>query len=191
MSPVLKDHIQKFVSITGEEAQAIAASFQTIHLKKKQNILEEGQLCRQHYFVEKGIVRMFYVNEKGVEHTTQFALEGWWITDLMSFQNRQPTGFYIQAVEAATLLAIDFDAQETLLKQYPVMERYFRIIFQKVYAANQLRIKYLYDYSSEEMYDQFARQNPAFVQRIPQYLLASFLGFTPEYLSELRRKKLS
>lgn len=191
MSPVLKDHIQKFVPVTEEEIQHIASFFQTIHFKKKQNLLEEGQLCRQHYFVEKGVVRMFYVNEKGVEHTTQFALEGWWITDLMAFQNRLPAGFSIQAVQAATVLAIGCDEQEILLAQYPAMEKYFRIIFQKAYAANQLRIKYIYNFTSEEMYDLFAEQNPAFVQRIPQYLLASYLGFTPEYLSELRRKKLS
>lgn len=191
MQQALIDHIQKFVSISSQEYENIASFFQPLHVKKKQNLLQEGQVCKQHYFIEKGILRMFYVNEKGVEHTTQFALENWWITDHMSFQNRQPSDFYIQAVEAADVLVIDHQQQETLMQQFPVMEKYFRIIYQKAYAANQFRIKYIYDLTSEEMYDNFAGKNPEFVQRIPQYLLASYLGFTPEYLSELRRKKLS
>lgn len=191
MPDILKAHIAKFISLTGEDVAEVLPFFQSIHLKKKQNILSEGQVCKQHYFVEKGLLRMFYVNDKGVEHTIQFALENWWLTDLMSYQHRKPSGFYIQAVEATELMAITLEDQEKLLEKYPVMEKYFRIIFQKAYAANQLRIKYIHDFSSAEMYDRFAEQNPAFVQRVPQYLLASYLGFTPEYLSELRRKKLS
>jgi CRP-like cAMP-binding protein len=191
MPEILKTHIARFISLKGEDSSQVLSFFQSIHLKKKQNILSEGQVCKQHYFVEKGLLRMFYINDKGVEHTIQFALENWWLTDLMSYQDRRPSGFYIQAVEATELMAINLEDQEKLLEQYPVMEKYFRIIFQKAYAANQLRIKYIHDLSSAEMYDRFAGQNPAFVQRVPQYLLASFLGFTPEYLSELRRKKLS
>ncbi len=190
MSALLKDHIKKFVALTEEEYDAVVSFFQPIQVKKKQNLLEEGQVCRQHYFIEKGILRMFYINEKGVEHTTQFALENWWLTDHMSFQQQQPSVFNIQAVETTSLLAIGFDEQAQLLQQVPDMEKYFRIIYQKAYAANQFRIKYIYDLSSEESYDNFAEKNPDFVQRIPQYLLASYLGFTPEYLSELRRKKM-
>lgn len=190
MSTPLKDHIQKFIALSKEDYDVVASFFQPLTVKKKQNLLEEGQICRHHYFVEKGILRLFYINEKGVEHTTQFALENWWLTDHMSYQNQQPSAFNIQAVETADVLAIGLEEQARLLQQVPAMEKYFRIIYQKAYAANQFRIKYIYDLSSEESYDNFAAKNPGFVQRIPQYLLASYLGFTPEYLSELRRKKM-
>lgn len=190
MSTPLKDHIQKFIALSKEDYDVVASFFQPLTVKKKQNLLEEGQICRHHYFVEKGILRLFYINEKGVEHTTQFALENWWLTDHMSYQNQQPSAFNIQAVETANVLAIGLEEQARLLQQVPAMEKYFRIIYQKAYAANQFRIKYIYDLSSEESYDNFAAKNPGFVQRIPQYLLASYLGFTPEYLSELRRKKM-
>lgn len=187
---LLLSHIRKFVFLSPQEEDKVCSYFKPLQFKKKQNLLEEGHVCRQHYFVEKGILRMFYINEKGVEHTTQFALENWWLTDHMSYQNQQPSTFNIQAVERASVLAINFDAQNELLEKIPSMEKYFRIIYQKAYAANQFRIKYIYDLTSEESYDNFAEKNPTFVQRIPQYLLASYLGFTPEYLSELRRKKL-
>lgn len=190
MSTPLKDHIQKFIALSKEDYDVVASFFQPLTVKKKQSLLEEGQICRHHYFVEKGILRLFYINEKGVEHTTQFALENWWLTDHMSYQNQQPSAFNIQAVETADVLAIGLEEQARLLQQVPAMEKYFRIIYQKAYAANQFRIKYIYDLSSEESYDNFAAKNPGFVQRIPQYLLASYLGFTPEYLSELRRKKM-
>lgn len=190
MSRILLQDINQLISLSEEEKKAIASFFTDVTLKKKETVLEEGQVCKQHYFVEKGLLRMYYVNEKGVEHTTQFALENWWLTDHMSFQKQLPSGFYIQAVEESHVSAISLHDQEQLLVQHPSMEKYFRIVYQRAYAANQFRIKYIYDLSKEEMYDTFATKNPEFVQRIPQYLLASFLGFTPEYLSELRRKKM-
>ena len=131
---------------------------------------------------------MFFVNEKGIEQTTQFAIENWWITDYAAFQQQQPSGFYLQAVEKTEVATITLESQERLLKQYPQMESYFRIIYQRANAAAQLRIKYLYDFSREELYHHFNNKYPEFTQRIPQYLLASFLGFTPEYLSEIRKK---
>jgi hypothetical protein len=126
-----------------------------------------------------------------VEQTTHFAIENWWLTDYLAFQSQQTTGFYIQAVENTQVLAIDWHAQERLLAQYPYLERYFRLVYQRAYGADQLRIKYLYAFSREELYHHFSTHFPEFIQRIPQYLLASFLGFTPEYLSEIRKKKRS
>lgn len=134
---------------------------------------------------------MFFVNEKGVEQTTQFAIENWWMSDYLSFERGQPSDFSIQAVEKTEVLSIDHFSQEALLKDFPFMERYFRLVMQHAYAASQYRIKYLYGLSREELYHHFNRHFPEFVQRVPQYLLASFLGFTPEYLSEIRAKKLS
>ncbi|MFL5787475.1 MAG: Crp/Fnr family transcriptional regulator, partial [Flavisolibacter sp.] len=99
--------------------------------------------------------------------------------------------FYIQAVEESQIISLDYQAQEKMLQEFPVMERYFRLIHQRVHAASQNRLKGLFSQTREEIYRQFVKQYPEFVQRIPQYLLASFLGFTPEYLSELRAKNLS
>jgi CRP-like cAMP-binding protein len=158
---------------------------------KKQNLLLEGNICRANYFVLNGCLRLFFVNEKGVEQTIQFALENWWLADYSSFSSQKPSGFYIQAVEKSELMSLDFKSQEKLLKEFPQMERYFRSIHQRAHAAFQFRIKSLYSVSREELYHMFNKLYPNFVQRIPQYLLASFLGFSAEYLSEIRRKKIS
>jgi len=191
MSEQLISHLTKYIEIDSEDIPLILAYFQHVRLHKKENILEEGQICKANYFVVKGCIRLFFVNEKGVEQTTQFAIENWWLTDHFAFQNHQISGFYIQAVENTDLIALSLQSQEELFIQFPQMEKYFRLIYQRAYAASQLRMKYQYDFSREELYHHFNDRFPEFIQRIPQYLLASYLGFTPEYLSEIRKKKRS
>ena len=151
----------------------------------------EGKICHANYFVVQGCLRLFFINEKGVEQTIQFAIENWWLSDYTSFEKQEPATFYIQAVEKSEVVALTYNKQEEMLQQFPQMERYFRLMHQRANAAAQFRIKGLYNLSGEERYHQFNKRYPEFVQRVPQYLLASFLGFTPEYLSEIRSKKLS
>lgn len=102
-----------------------------------------------------------------------------------------PSEFYIQAIEQSTILYISQGNQEQLLNAFPIMERYFRFVYQRAYAAAQRRVQYLFSFSKEEFYYQAIRNHPEFVQRVPQYLIASYLGFTPEYLSEIRKKYIS
>ena len=189
MSTQLKKHIEKFVEITEQDYAEIASFFTVINAVKKQNLLRQGDVCRSNYFVSKGCLRLFFINEKGVEQTVQFALENWWLADYTSFSSQKISDFYIQAIEKSEILALDYSSQEKMLDQFPQMEKYFRLIHQRAHAAYQFRVTSLYSVSREELYHQFVKRYPEFVQRIPQYLLASFLGFTPEYLSEIRSKK--
>jgi len=189
MSNTLFKHIRKFAQISEEDFAKILTFFEPISIKKKEILLNEGQICRKHFFVLKGCLRLFYVKETGTEQTTQFAIESWWMTDNLAFLEQKPSAFSIQAVEPSEILTITYEAQEKMLAQFPQMERYFRRVFEKSFAAAQLRIKYINDYSSEELYLHFANSQPTFLQRIPQYLLASYLGFTPEYLSEIKKKQ--
>ncbi|MGN6435296.1 MAG: Crp/Fnr family transcriptional regulator, partial [Agriterribacter sp.] len=121
-------HIGKYISISKEELDAIAGFLKPMQLKKKQNLLAEGNICHHNYFVAKGCLRMFFINEKGVEQTTEFALENWWLSDYASFEKQQPSGFYIQAVEKSDVVALHFQEQEKMLREYPQMERYFRLL---------------------------------------------------------------
>ncbi|HEX2607219.1 MAG TPA: Crp/Fnr family transcriptional regulator [Flavisolibacter sp.] len=191
MSLPLKQHIRKFVAITDAEFTEIMEYFSMEEVRKKTNMLVEGKICRYHYFVQEGCLRKFFINDKGLEQTTEFALENWWMTDHISYESNKPSEFYIQAVENSIICRMEFNAQELLLQKIPKMERYFRFIYQRAFAASQMRIKYLYSLSKEEMYQHFSAHYPDFVQRIPQNLLATFLGFTPEYLSELRKRRSS
>lgn len=191
MSQVFHQHLEKFIKFSDHEFEEILKFFDKKSVSKKENLLEEGQICRHHYFVLKGLLRKFYNNEKGIEQTTEFAIETWWMTDNVAYEHKLPTEFYIQAVEKSEVLYITQENQEKLLKAYPEMERYFRFIYQRAFAAAQMRIKYLFSLSKEDFYFKLVQNHPEFVQRVPQYLIASFLGFTPEYLSEIRRKNVS
>lgn len=191
MSQIFKQHIAKFAEISDDDLEEILSFFEMKVISKKENILEEGQLCRHNIFVLKGLLRKFFINEKGNEQTIEFAIETWWINDNIAFERKCATEFYIQAVEKSEILCITYENQEKLVKAFPAMERYFRFVYQRAYAAAQMRIKYLFSLSKEDFYFNLAYRYPEFVQRVPQYLIASFLGFTPEYLSEIRKKSIS
>ncbi len=189
MQPAFISHVKKFVPLSAEEEQIVNAHVHVLNIKRKSWLLTEGQICRSNYFVENGCLRMYYITDRGTEQITQFALENWWLADFMSLTTQKPTPFFIQAIEDAQVVALDYHKQEELLKQMPKMERYFRLMMQRGYAAMQMRIKYLHDFSKEGAYLQFSTMFPEFVQRVPQYMLASYLGLTPEYLSEIRKRK--
>jgi len=191
MHEILIQHINTLVNADTDLATVAPAYFKELYLTKKEIILKEGQACNYNYFVAKGCLRMYYINDKGVEHTTQFALENWWLSDYIAFDSGQPAGFYIQAVEQSEILAIDHATLQKLFLLHPYIESYFRKIYQKAYAASQRKAKYFNDFSKEELYTHFSKSYPGFINRIPQYLIASYLGFTPEYLSEIRKRIVS
>ena len=191
MSTILESHLNKFITVKSDEFLEIMTYFKLQTVNKNQNLLEEGQVSNAIYFVLNGILRKFFTNEKGVERTTEFAIENWWMTDHFSYINHSPTEFTIQAVQKTEILVLNNEQQQLLLQKHPSMEKYFRYIYQKAFAASQMRIKFMYDLSREELYHYFKQVQPEFLQRVPQYLIASYLGFTPEYLSEIRRKSIS
>mgnify|MGYP003656236519 CR=1 FL=1 len=191
MRNIFKKHIEKFAKVSDKEFEEIITFFETKSVSKKENLVEQGQICRHHFFILEGLLRKFFINEKGAEQTTEFAIETWWITDNFAYERQVSTQFYIQAVEKSIILFITQENQEKLMQKFPQMERYFRFVYQRAYAAAQRRIQFLFSLSKEEFYYQAVRNHPEFIQRVPQYLIASYLGFTPEYLSEIRKRLLS
>ena len=188
MYPALINHIRNYIELDEDQIRIIDKYFRRLKLKNKEYLLEGGQICKSYFFIEKGCVRMFFNTDKGTEQITQFAMENWWITDYFSFADQNVSEYNIQAIEKSEILVIDHRSFNQLVEELPVLERYFRIIMQRAVAASQLRIKLLYDLSKEELYLHFSSYFPEFVQRVPQYMLASYLGLTPEYLSEIRKK---
>ena len=182
-------HINKFVKLDEHEEQLVCDSVNLVEVKKKQFILKADEICRANYFVSKGCMRLYFINRNGQEQITQFGLENWWITDYSSLETGKPSLYYLQAIEDAELISISKKAYEELLLKVPKMERYFRIILQKAHTASMRRFEYLRDQTDEERYRQFVNLFPGFVQRIPQYMLASYLGFTPQFLSKIRGRK--
>jgi CRP-like cAMP-binding protein len=189
MHSSLIDHIQKSVTLTESEIQLIEACFKHQAYKKKALLLHENELCRHYHFVVKGCLRLYIINKKGNEQTLQFALENWWLTDHAGFDNQKPSHFCIQAIEPSTVLSIDKKSFDELLITVPSLERYFRTILQRAFGATQMRINYLYTQTAEERYTHFNSLYPEFVQRVPQYMLATYLDFSPEFMSKIRAGK--
>lgn len=182
-------HINKFIDLNEDEEQILISLLKSVAVKKKSFLLEEGQVCRDNYFIVKGCFRLYFLDIKGAEQTIQFAIENWWLTDYTSYQNQTASNFYIQAVENTEAVIIEYHQQEELFKKLPKLERYFRMVLQRAHSASQMRIKYFFSMTAEERYHHFNKLFPEFVQRVPQYMLASYLGFTPEFLSKIRAKK--
>lgn len=191
MIQALLTHIEKFCPVRAGDAAVIGSFLEYKTYKKKELLLTEGQRCFEKLFIVKGCVHLCYLRQNGTEQTIDFAMDNWWISDFMAFQHGAPAQFSIRAIEPTEVLCLSADNQRELLRQIPELNAYFHLIFQRAHAASQMRIRYLYEFSKEELYLNFVARYPDFVQRVPQYLLASFLGFTPEYLSELRKKSLS
>jgi len=183
-------HIRKHVSLSESEVVVFNKYVEKHQFKKKEFILQERKVCKQLYFVEKGCLRMYFINKKGVEQITQFALDGWWISDYQSFLNKTPSDYYIQTIEESVIISIDNQNLDKLLIELPHLEKYFRLIMQKAIAGAQHRSKLLYEMSKEEFYIHFSSCFPEFMSRVPLYMIASYLGLTPEYLSELRKKNI-
>lgn len=190
MHDILLLHIAQYITLNSDETDQLLSCINYIKVRKKALLLEEGQICREQYFVVKGCCRSFIINDKGGEQTTQFAIEHWWITDYLSFDNGRPSHFNIQAVENAEVISISKEKMAEILEKIPKMERYFRIIMQKAFGASQMRIKYLFTMSAEERYNHLNNQFPEFVRRVPQYMLATYLDFSPEFMSKIRAGKV-
>jgi CRP-like cAMP-binding protein len=187
----LNNHIRKFCPISEEKLNLTESYFEQKTFRKKEFLLREGERCHEKFFIVKGCVYMYYLRQNGIEQTIDFAIENWWTSDFMAFPNNSPAQFSIRAAETTAVLSITADRQRELLQQVPELNEYFHLVFQRAYAASQIRLRKLYELSKEELYRVFSQDFPEFVQRVPQYLLASFLGFTPEYLSEIRKKYIS
>jgi CRP-like cAMP-binding protein len=187
MFEVFFTHVNDKVSLTPGEKEIIKSFFSPKKLRKKQYLLQEGDVCRNLAFVEKGLLRSYNVDEKGNEHMIQFAWEGWWIADTYSFLSAEPSAYNIDAIEDAELLLISLVHFEEMMIKVPKMERYFRILFQNNIISKERRLISSISYSAEEKFKKLVDTNPQLIQRIPQNLIASYLGITPETLSRIRK----
>jgi CRP-like cAMP-binding protein len=176
------------LTFTQEEQELIKTYLTPKKIRKKQYLLQEGDVCKIIAFVEKGALRAYSIGEKGAEHIIQFALEGWTISDLYSFMTSEPATYNIDALEDSELVLISKSAQEELLKRVPKYESYMRMQLTGAYLAMQKRLTSIISLPLEERYNNFISIYPNIVQRVPQHMIASYMGLTPETLSRVRKK---
>jgi CRP-like cAMP-binding protein len=188
-----RDHFKKFiygrVKMSPEELDELASAFNTRKVKKKQFIAQPGFIVRQRTFVVQGAFRSYVVDGDGIEHTIQFAVEDWWISDINSYQYQKPATMFIVALEDSIILQIDYEAEQRIKLANHKFETFFRIGAERTAAYHQRRIISTLTQTAEERYNEFVATYPNVAQRLPQYALASYLGMTKEFLSRIRNKK--
>ena len=188
MFELLQQKINSIVPISKEEFDYCKTLFLSKKLRKRRYFLQEGDVCKYQAFVEKGILRSYTIDKKGSEHILQFASEGWWMADLSSYLTNEPSFLNIDAIEDSELLLITRSSWEEAMKKIPSLEHYFRIILQKHLVATQKRLLQSLSETAEEKYIRFVNTYTDCLQRVPQHMIASYLGIKRETLSRVRKQ---
>jgi CRP-like cAMP-binding protein len=183
-------NISKHIQLTDAEQTFFISLLKPRKLRKKQYLLQAGEVSRFEHFVSRGLLRAYTIDNKGQERIAMFAMEGWWVSDLYSFLTNTPATQHIDALEDAEVLSIEKPDLEKLYVEVPKFERFFRILLSNAFVANQQRVLATISQSAEEQYLAFIKKYPSLEQRIPQHQIASFLGITPETISRIRRQRL-
>lgn len=189
MKESLIKSIAKHIELNSFEEELIGTFWTEKTLDKGDYLLRNGETCRTDNFVVNGALKAYYINsETGKEEILYFAIEDWWATDIESFQKRKPSIYNIQAIERTTLLQISYDSFQEILRQIPKLERFFRLILENYLGSLQRRIILNNVLDAEQRYLDFMEKYPKISDRVPKYLIASYLGITPEFLSRIRKK---
>ncbi len=189
MNLQLETYFQRYARLSNEEVNEITSRLEVKRFDKRSYLLEENHICQYKFFILEGLVRLLYIDGKGNEQITQFAIENWWVTSLESFTKGTPSYLSIQAVENTKVYMLHKSDLLYLYDSVPSLNRIFRMIYQNMLIACQKRADLYAKMSSRDRYYHFITHQPDFAQRVPQYMIASYLEITPEYLSDLRRKK--
>lgn len=184
------ENIDKHVTLTLQEQALFLSKTKTKQFKSKTILQNAGQLCKESYFVNSGLLRSFNINDNIVEHVMSFACEGWWISDMYSLLSQKPGNLFIEVLEDAEVVVLSKENQEQLYLEIPKLERFFRILTENSLVANQERLMDNLSLPAEERFDKFCKKYPTLIQKIPQKQIASFIGVTPEFFSKMKARML-
>ena len=184
----LLEYITQYVQLTPDEESALLSKIKVKKFLKGQFVVQNGEICKYENFVLSGCLRSFYIDNDGLEHVIMFAVENWWTADLGSFITQKPSDLNVQCLETSELIQIHYNDLQKLYFEIPKLERFFRIIIQKAFVAAQKRIVSNFSMDATDRYIQFREQYHDIEQRVPQYMIASYLGITKEFLSKIRNK---
>jgi CRP-like cAMP-binding protein len=189
----LLTHLMKDFPLTEVEKEMVRAKFHSRLFRKRQYVLQEGEVCTQFNFIVRGCLRSYKIDEKGNIHILQFAAENNWINDLGSYHRLKPSALNIDALEDTVVLQISHDDLISLYINAPKFDRIFRVLIENGFIHLQERLLQNISSTAEERYQSFLELYPHLINRLSQVQIAAFLGVTPEFLSRLRniRSKLS
>ena len=187
---LLLKNIAKHVTLTEQEEERVLSLTEIQSFKAKTILLKEGNVCTESYFVTKGILRSYTIDENAVEHVVSFACPEWWIADMYSYLSQRPGQLFIEVNEDAEVIILTKENQEKLYTEVPKMERFFRILIENSLIANQKRLINNLTFIAEARYDIFTKKFNSILPYLPQKQIASYIGVTPEFFSRMKARLL-
>ena len=183
---LLLAYIKKHIDLTAEEESLLLSKVVDRNYLKDQYIIQQGDICKTFCFIISGCTKTFYIDKEGQEHIITLSVENWWTSDLGSFISQTPADYNVQCIENTQVVQFTYNTHEELYTKIPKLERLFRKIIERAYIASQKRIIRNFSLSAKERYLIFKNTYPKIEQRVPQYMVASFLGITKEFLSKTK-----
>ena len=178
--------VARFIQLTAEELELFHSLLQFKKVKKKQFLLQEGEVCDFEAYLLKGCCRSYYLDKEGTETILLFAVEDWWVSDLSSFSEQTPSNMFIETVEDCEMLLINYANKMQLFEQVPKFEKFYRLLVQRSLGVLQKRFYASVSQTAEERYLAFMEKYPHIVQRVPQHQIARYIGVSQEFLSKVR-----
>ena len=187
----LQNELIRKHSFKEKEADFFVSHFTERKVKKRQFIIQPDFIAKYRVFVVKGTFKAYVVGNDGQENTISLAMDGWWISDPNSFIYQQPATMFVEALEDSVILQLNFENEQLLKAHSHQFETFFRTVAERGLAFMQRRLIASLTLTAEERYYQFAEKYPVFLNRVPQFAIASYLGMTTQYLSRIRKKTKS
>lgn len=186
ITPLVK-HFAYYSPLNEQEIDELEARLTERIVRRRQFILQEGEVCKHYTFVVEGCLKMYKVDAKGDEHNLQFAVEDGWIADIGSFHSEKPSELHIEALEQSTILQIAKPDLIYFYINFPTFDRNFRVLVENAFIKLQKRVLHNIGSTAEERYLDFLKTYPHLINRISNVQIASFIGVTPEFLSKIRK----
>lgn len=181
-------NVSRHVTLRPHEVDYFTSLLRHREVPRKEFLLKAGQTAKHISFIHSGALKAYYLDPSSVENIIMLAVDDWWITDMYSFSMAKPAMQYISAIEDSEVFQLQRNDFDKLLAQFPVFEKFFRILMQNAYIREQLRIIQNLSMPAEERYVNFLKKYPQLVQRVSQKQIASYIGVSPEFLSAMRRR---
>ena len=173
--------------LTDDDFARLTRLVHPVHVEGGERLVEEGRYCRYMYYVNTGLIYSAYPDDNGLAHVVQVAVEDFWISDLYGFFSGEPAHCDVIALESSSLVAISKDDFEEACRTIPLVEHFFRILIQNAYISSQSSMTRTKSIDAKHRYLALMEKYPTLSQRMPQYLIASFLGIQPQSLSRIRK----